>query len=80
MRDKDKHESKNRYRIARMKKLFYTTSFLKFSHDIIVSSVYINKTMIINPNHRKKLNIVWGIFAILIAISMVLLYLPSLYR
>jgi hypothetical protein len=36
--------------------------------------------MLINPNHRKKLNIFWGIFAVLIIISMVALYIPALYR
>lgn len=36
--------------------------------------------MLINPKHRKKMNIVWGIFVILIAASMILAYMPSLYR
>ena len=30
--------------------------------------------------HRKKLNIFWGIFAILIILSMVAAYLPALHR
>ncbi len=36
--------------------------------------------MLLNPKHRKKLNIFWGIFAILIILSMVAAYLPALYR
>jgi len=36
--------------------------------------------MLLNPNHRKKFNIIWGIFAVLIIISMVMLYVPALYR
>jgi hypothetical protein len=36
--------------------------------------------MIINPNSRKKMNIVWGVFAALIIVSMVVLYLAPLYR
>lgn len=36
--------------------------------------------MFINPNHRKKLNIVWGVIVVFIALSMVLAYIPSLYR
>jgi hypothetical protein len=36
--------------------------------------------MLLNPKHRKALNIFWGIFAVLIIISMVMLYIPFLYR
>lgn len=36
--------------------------------------------MLINPNHRKKLNIVWGIVVVVIAASMVLMSMPSLFR
>ncbi len=36
--------------------------------------------MLLNPKHRKALNIIWGALAILIAGSMILAYLPSLYR
>jgi hypothetical protein len=36
--------------------------------------------MLLNPKHRKKLNIVWGVIVVLIAVSMILAYLPSLYR
>ncbi len=37
-------------------------------------------SMFINPDHRKKLNIAWGIVVVLIALSMVLLSMPSLFR
>jgi len=36
--------------------------------------------MLLNPKHRKALNIVWGVFAAFIILSMVLMYMPSLYR
>lgn len=36
--------------------------------------------MLLNPKHRKALNIVWGIFAVIIILSMIALYIPSLYR
>lgn len=36
--------------------------------------------MIINPNHRKKLNIVWGVVVVLIIASMIIFSLPSLFR
>lgn len=36
--------------------------------------------MLINPNHRKKLNIIWGVVVVIIVISMIMLYIPSLYR
>lgn len=36
--------------------------------------------MLINPNSRKKINIAMAVLAILIILSMVLAYSPSLYR
>jgi len=36
--------------------------------------------MLLNPKHRKRLNMIWGIVVVLIVVSMILLYLPSLYR
>ncbi len=36
--------------------------------------------MLLNPKHRKKLNFIWGIVVVLIVISMILLYIPSIYR
>jgi hypothetical protein len=36
--------------------------------------------MIINPHHRKKLNIASAIIAGLIILSMIMLYVPALYQ
>lgn len=36
--------------------------------------------MLFNPNHRKKIAIIWGVLVVLIIVSMVLAYIPSLYR
>ena len=63
-----------------MKKLPYPPALLEFSHDIMGRIKTIVNQMLLNPNHRKKFNIIWGIFAVLIIISMVMLYVPALYR
>jgi hypothetical protein len=36
--------------------------------------------MFVNPKHRKRINILWGIVVVLIALSMILLSMPSLFR
>jgi hypothetical protein len=36
--------------------------------------------MIFNPKHKKKIQTFWIVFSLLIIVSMVLLYIPSLYR
>jgi hypothetical protein len=36
--------------------------------------------MMFNPKHRKKIQMFWTIFAVIVALSMVLMYVPSLYR
>lgn len=36
--------------------------------------------MLFNPQHRKKVQIFWAVFAALVILSMVLAYVPSLYR
>lgn len=36
--------------------------------------------MLLNPKHRKAVGIVWGVVAVLIILSMVMLYIPSIYR
>lgn len=36
--------------------------------------------MLINPNSRKKLNIAMVVVAVLIIVSMILAYSPSLYQ
>ncbi len=33
--------------------------------------------MLINPEHRKKLNIAWGIVVVLLIVSMIMLYIPA---
>jgi hypothetical protein len=36
--------------------------------------------MLFNPQHRKKIQIFWAVFAGLIILSMVVAYIPSLYQ
>lgn len=36
--------------------------------------------MLFEKKHRKKIQIAWTILSLLIAISMVILYMPGLYR
>jgi hypothetical protein len=35
--------------------------------------------MLLNPKHKKALQIMWGVFAVLIVVSMILMSIPSLY-
>lgn len=39
-----------------------------------------NISMILNPRHRKKIQLFWAIISILVAISMVLLYAPGFFQ
>ncbi len=36
--------------------------------------------MFLNPKHRRKIGIAWGVVCVLIIISMILLYIPALYQ
>ncbi len=36
--------------------------------------------MLFHRKHRKKVGVIWGILCALIIVSMVMLYLPILYR
>ncbi len=36
--------------------------------------------MLFDRKHKKKIQIVWGIVVILVIVSMIALYLPSLFR
>jgi competence protein ComGC len=36
--------------------------------------------MLFNPKNKKKIQIIWGVLVVLVIASMILLYLPSIFR
>jgi hypothetical protein len=59
---------------------FYLKNGSKRATMPFTSHINTYSPMLLNPKHRKILNIIWGVIVVIIILSMVALYLPALYR